>query len=403
MIKDVQHVEVDYDKQRYAGHPRQGGIFDFGDGEIAVLYNRAPSAYTEWADVRHDWGGYHMRSQVILARSLDSGATWDREHDVVVFDQTTPEAERLAFIEQATKDPDIKRDKIDLNAPDSAIFFGRTWIGDTDPARTVTFALRSADRGRTWESVPTPLIPRSAGASVHKDAHPLVAMPDGTHLGAMSHSGSDMIRGKDDANLAGMTYRGHVSLYGSDDHGLTWEPIATICDDPTGAGRATYAGLLLLPSGRLQCYALNIGGLRDAIQVCHSDDGGYSWSDTRPIVRWGHSPWVTRPSNPSITGHGAFGKFYRSPWPLRMADGRIVVLFGRRKPPYGMGLILSEDDGETWSDEQIVRDDASGPDLAYPVAVETEPGHIFAAYYYMLDDGNGFGGTRFIAGTHLRI
>jgi hypothetical protein len=42
-----------------------------------------------------------------------------------------------------------------------------------------------------------------------------------------------------------------------------------------------------------------------------------------------------------------------------------------------------------------LRDDAGGQDIGYPVAVELEPGLIFAAYYYMLDDGNGLGGTRF--------
>ena len=97
------------------------------------------------------------------------------------------------------------------------------------------------------------------------------------------------------------------------------------------------------------------------------------------------------------------GVRYNSPWPLRLEDGRIVVLFTRRKPPYGIGLILSQDDGETWSDEQVVRADASTRDIGYPVATEIEPGRIFLAYYYTLDDGNGFGGTRFIAGSLLSL
>ncbi len=42
-------------------------------------------------------------------------------------------------------------------------------------------------------------------------------------------------------------------------------------------------------------------------------------------------------------------------------------------------------------------------DIGYIVAAETAPNHIFAAYYYTLDDGNGFGGTRFIAGTHFTL
>ena len=59
---------------------------------------------------------------------------------------------------------------------------------------------------------------------------------------------------------------------------------------------------------------------------------------------------------------------YRSPWPMLLRDGRIVVIFARRKAPNGIGLIVSEDDGRTWSDEVILRNDAPSSDLGYPVA-----------------------------------
>jgi len=384
MLADIEHLRVDYARDRYAGHPRQGGIFDFGGGEIAVLYNRAPSAYRTITDIGHDYTGYHNRSRVILARSLDGGRTWDRRNDVVVFDQTTPIGERLAWVRQVEDNPDIARENIDLNAPDTALFFGRTWAGEGDPPAMLTFALRSLDRGHTWESVPTPLNSTGGQGSVLKDGHPAARMPDGTRLVVGSHAGG-------------------VVLLGTDDQGLTWECLANVCRDPTGLGRPTYAGLLLLSSGRLQCYTLNIGGWRDAIQMCHSDDGGYSWSEPRPIVRWGQSPWVARRSPDAWATGPAFGKHYRSPWPMRLADGRLLVLFAHRKPPFGIGVIVSEDEGASWSTEYILRDDASTPDIGYPVAVETAPNRVFTAYYYTLEDGNGFGGTRFIAGTHFRV
>ena len=88
---------------------------------------------------------------------------------------------------------------------------------------------------------------------------------------------------------------------------------------------------------------------------------------------------------------------------MRLQDGRIVVLFARRKPPTGIGLIVSEDEGATWSAEAIVRDDGSGSDLGYPVATQLDDGRIFTAYYFMEDDGNGFGGTRHIAGSFFRL
>ena len=88
---------------------------------------------------------------------------------------------------------------------------------------------------------------------------------------------------------------------------------------------------------------------------------------------------------------------------MKLADGRTLVLFARRKIPRGIGLVVSEDDGATWSDEQILRADGPTTDLGYPVATEAEPGRIFTAYYFTMDDGNGFGGTRYIAGSSFSL
>ena len=94
---------------------------------------------------------------------------------------------------------------------------------------------------------------------------------------------------------------------------------------------------------------------------------------------------------------------YRSPFPLVLRDGRIVVLYGRRKPPFGIGAMLSSDRGNTWSADFVVRDDALCGDLGYPVATELDDGRILAAYYYNLDDGVPGGGTRFIASSTFRL
>ena len=81
-----------------------------------------------------------------------------------------------------------------------------------------------------------------------------------------------------------------------------------------------------------------------------------------------------------------------------LQDGRILLLFARRKPPYGIGGMISADDGHRWSQEFIVRDDGNMVDLGYPVATQLEDGRIFTAYYFNHDDGNKFGGSRFIGG-----
>jgi hypothetical protein len=226
---------------------------------------------------------------------------------------------------------------------------------------------------------------------VHKDGHPVVEMPDGSFLAAMSGYGKKT--------------PGAVLLYGSDDDGLTWEYLAEIACDPSGGGRPTYAGLLLLPSGRLLCFMLHLGGQGHFVGMNHSDDGGWSWSRLAPIVRWGHSPWraVRRARYNRFREYRREENFYRSPWPMLLHDGRILVLFARRKPPYGIGGIVSEDEGDSWSQEFILRDDGNVQDLGYPVATELNDGRIFTAYYYNLDDGNKFGGSRFIGGSFFRV
>ena len=382
-VEDIHHIKVCGNSKTYCGHPRQGGIYNFGHGELALVHFHAPCNYEKREDVKHDYGGYHSRSAVLLQRSFASGETWPEENNIVIYNETAPPQERRRFLfEQG----DIGRQDIDMSRPESIFYFGRTWPGPTSSPEgipnMVCFALRSPDKGKTWETVPTIISPPQSSGYCLKDNHPVLELPDGSFIGAVS-----------------VFPPGAVSLYGSDDDGLTWEYLAEVASDPTGRGRVTYAGLLLLPSGRLQCYMLNIGGQYNAIFMSYSDDGGYSWCSPRPIVGWGSSPWRERRRKDQYGGR----VYYRSPWPLLLRDGRILVLFARRKPPYGIGGIISEDDGDTWSNELIIRDDGSGPDLGYPVATELEDGRIFTAYYFMVDDGNNFGGSRFIGGTFFRV
>ena len=160
--------------------------------------------------------------------------------------------------------------------------------------------------------------------------------------------------------------------------------------------------VFLLSRWGIWVYTVNIRGDGNALQMAESVDG-YSWSGHRPIVRVGASPWLPRPI-PKQSRYQLQGRvYYSSPWPLVLRDGRIVVLFGRRKPPHGIGLIVSEDSGETWSNEVILRDDAPSSDVGYPVATELDDGRIFTACYYNIELGGEYGGPRYIATTHFRL
>ena len=395
-LADVHHSKLCYSQDRYCGHPRQLPFRNFGNGELVVAHFHSPATYQSRDDISHGFGHYMGRSSVLLQRSYDSGETWMPENEVVVWDHSRPLAERLEVL-QRTDEPQVDREAIDLTSPDTLVYFGRHAIsplGDREPTLEC-FAFRSSDRGHTWEIVPTRVSPPPGFTFASIDGAPTV-LSDGTAV---------MPAWLDNRNTGGdRDYVGAIiGLYGSDDNGLSWTYLAEVANDPTLRGRPGYANLVLLPSGRLQCYVNQIGGIRHALAMNYSDDGGYSWSEPQPLVTWGQSPWASLTRDHAWSGALRKGVRYRSPWPLRLRDGRIVVIFGRRHPPFGMGLIVSEDDGTTWSAEAVIRADASDADLAYAVATELDDGRIFTAYYYMQDDGNNFGGSRHIAGSVFRL
>ncbi|HUS05478.1 MAG TPA: sialidase family protein [Bryobacteraceae bacterium] len=380
-IQQVEHIKMHGDRTTYCGHPRQGGIFNFGNNEIAVLHNHAPCAYEKRADIQHDYGGYHSRSSVLLQRSLDGGRTWPGKEEVEVWNEAAPVEDRRKFLLSAFTSP---RETIDLSTPQAAVMFPRTFLG---PIRygayeMISFALRSQDKGRTWEKVPTLLTPPPGCYSATPDNTPIVRLPDNTYLFPMRTFGG----------------RDGVDLYGSSDNGLSWQYRTHICEPHD------YPALVLLRSGRLQCYNYPLG-------MCYSDDGGKTWSKRKLIAPPGPSPWL--PQDPFYGDELS----HRSPTPLVLRDGRIVVLFARRiSARRGMGLIVSEDGGKSWGRDIILRDDASVfqrtkvrgvsteySDIGYPVATELDDGQIFASYYFMVNDGTNFGGSRFLAGSSFKL
>lgn len=394
-VDDLRHGIVHYDKGTYCGHPRQVAFGYFGNGEIVVGHNHAPARYEDRDSIKHDLGGYHSRAVQLLQRSLDGGLTWPHGQDVVVYNEAMSEADKKRFLHPSG----ASRSVYDMFAPDSMFFFARTYLPESRGKSPVCFSLRSSDRGRTWEQVPTIVRhPDGEQGYVQKDgAPPVMRMPDGKTLLALA---SD--------RHADNSRRRSTVVYASTDQGVTWNYLSRPAEDISGQGAFTYPALLLLPNGELQAYFLHIDndrggenarnpvdGLKNAICLTRSNDGGKTWGEPASIVGQGTACWK-RP--------GDVGVLYRSPWPMLLQDGRILVAFARRRPPSGIGGVVSSDRGRTWSEEFVIRDDGVGKDLGYPVGAQLEHGRIFLAYYFTMNDGNGQGGTRYVASSsfHLR-
>ena len=106
-----------------------------------------------------------------------------------------------------------------------------------------------------------------------------------------------------------------------------------------------------------------------------SIDGGMTWSEPRQMPYWGHPAHC-----------------------IALSDGRVAVVYGRRREPFGIRAAISESEGETWGDEIIVRDDFPNGNLGYPSLIEYAPGKLFSAYY-----GEDAEGVTCIQGTYFSV
>jgi hypothetical protein len=97
-----------------------------------------------------------------------------------------------------------------------------------------------------------------------------------------------------------------------------------------------------------------------------SSDGGESWSRPEPTL---------------IAGYPAHL--------LRLADGRILCVYGHREPDFSIRAVHSVDGGRSWRVETAVtiRGALPSKDLGYPSAVQRPDGTVLTVYYAQEEDG----------------
>jgi len=226
-------------------------------------------------------------------------------------------------------------------------------------------AVRSPDGGQNWGQaslIPACKIPRFQGRPSY------IVRPDGVIL--------LFLTARPDNNK----YDRPV-VYASFDNGCNWclmslmpgsNEYRMICPSP-----------VLMENGRIivavRCKP-SIEGAWD--ELYGSEDGGRTWR------------FISR-----INDHGDTVHLNK------LEDGRLVCVYGYRRPPYGIRARVSEDKGSTWGPELILRDDGGSWDIGYPRTVEIKEGQILAAYYFndREDAIQMHGGVRYIAGSIFEV
>jgi hypothetical protein len=145
-----------------------------------------------------------------------------------------------------------------------------------------------------------------------------------------------------------------------------------------------------------------IGANKKILAHLRSDEHPYimeSWSWDG--ITWTYPTNITNGRNSIVGG---------PPHLLRLNDGRILLTYGYRETPMGIRAGISDNEGYTWSEEIVLRNDGGyasslhkqnfwqkwtvwgndedkfGMDVGYPVSIQLEDNSILTAYYITNSD-----------------
>lgn len=345
-LKDVEYVTIALDPN-HAHCLNQVNIRKLQNGQLAAIYNE------ERYPFHHDTG------QSVVVRSNDGGRTWDYANRQVVLPYSQVEGNwdcGLAQLQDGT---------LMVNLTISAFFkrgikpeqpswasmpltdeFGdwtwayrlRSWLG--------TFVLKSTDDGKTW----TPPIPVNIRPLKH----------GGCRLGAWQQPDGGILLG----------VYGRIHQYGeedpmestravlvrSDDGGDNWEYYSTVAYDPADIIDYDEQAMVRLKDGRLVSMLrthINPSGDQKTLAMVVSEDEGFTWTTPKYTKLWGYPAEL-----------------------INLQDGRVLIVYGYRRPPYGTRGCISED-GIIWDpkNEFVIREGGvPGKDEILATGTGSRPG-----------------------------
>ena len=196
--------------------------------------------------------------------------------------------------------------------------------------------IRSTDGGVTWSG---------RYSSIVNSPHGPIQLADGRLL----YAGKRLWTGDNENGVCQ-----------SHDDGQSWNWLADI---PTRAGddHRHYHELHAAQAddGRLivQIRNHNKTNAGETLQ-CESTDGGRTWSVPLSLGVWGLPSYLTK-----------------------LRDGRLLMSYGYRRPPFGNQARVSEDAGQTWSEPLTISSDGEGNDLGYPSTAQLKDGSLVTVWY----------------------
>ena len=346
----MDHVIIYKKEGRYAGWPANYGIWSWGN-EIVLAFT---------VGYHKSKAGFHSldKSKPFMsmqARSLDGGRAWAvRETPCrkpggrgLSADEHMNEGMGVGDVLDGRNAPKGCPGGIDFLHPDFALMCAKTGLSEG----VTSFFYTSTNRCYSWRG-PYQL-PMFCQKGIAARTDYLVSGPAECMLFLTANKRN---------GLEGRVFCAKTANGGKSFHFVAW-----IGPEPEGfsimpASVRISPAIILIA---VRCRGA-VGRTHEAsnwIDLWASNDRGATW-------RYQNTPVAN-------TGKGG-----NPPTLTKLQDGRLCLTYGYRDAPYGIRAKLSQDDGRTWSEEIILRDDAGSHDIGYPRTVQRPDGKVLTAYYY---------------------
>jgi hypothetical protein len=315
----IEHGIVHYEAGRFGGWPANSGAWVWGN-EILVSYE---FGYYKAKANRHSIDTEKSRERP-FARSLDGGQTW------------TIEINPLFQRRKSRPRPKIQEcPGINFAHPDLALTVRSSRL------------YASYDRGKNWQGP--------------------YRIPDFDQHNVMGRT-DYIVNGKNDCMFFLTATKtngkeGRPFCAQTTDGGKTFNFVSWIAPEPTGYSIMPSTVRVSKNKFISAIRRYERGDLRQGwIGIYESLDNGQSWKFLNKAAATG-----THSGNP--------------PSMIRLRDGRLCVTYGYRSVPFSIRARISSDEGKTWDNEIMLRDDARSWDLGYTRTVQRADGKIVTIYY----------------------
>lgn len=321
------HVTIYDEEGKFAGWPANNGIWSWGN-EIVVGFIQGTLEPKIVPGHKIDFSKPSYNRQ---SRSLDGGLTWTFEESpeiaTINVDAIRPFDGELNFLDPETQ---IRFVPMGVHAGAKSPFYYskdrcKTWVGPFE----------TPNMGLTGISARTEVLPLSSSEALLFFACPKSDGYEGRAAVAKISKG-----GKE------FTF---LSYIGEEPPGFTIMP----------ASYRRENGDIVVILREEDRFDNPNRGARLTQFISH--DEGKSWAFDQYVDQFTHS----------------------TPPALAMSsDGRLYLTYGFRDKPEGVAVKVSDDEGRTWSERHMLREDGGSTDLGYTRLTALPDGSMFTAYYY---------------------